>query len=98
MNHVLARDFPDDETDACDSSNPYCTWNLERCYDTTGYYVRNRPEYITAGSAELPESVWNKLQPGICILYFGIDSDFDFLCHLPETDFKWCGKRCSKIV
>ena len=36
-----------------------------------GYYVRHRTEYAASGSAEFPDAVWYKLQPGLCFVFAG---------------------------
>ena len=41
----------------------------------------------------IPDTVRNKLQPGICFLLIGIASNFDFLYYLSETDSEWSCKR-----
>ena len=54
--------FPDHETNACDSCSSDSTWYMERCNDTTRHHVRFRKrKYTSAGTAELPDTVWNKL-------------------------------------
>lgn len=54
--------FPNHETNACDSCSSDSTWYMERCYDTTCDHVRFRKrKYTSTGTAELPDTVWNKL-------------------------------------
>ena len=52
---------------------------------------------FSTGAAQLPDTVWHKLQPGVCIVSAVADPDPDILCGLSETDPQRCGKRCSKI-
>ena len=62
MENVLEDCFPNHETNACDSCSFDSTWYMERCNDTTRHHVRFRKrKYTSAGTAELPDTVWNKL-------------------------------------
>ena len=62
MENILEDCFPDHETNACDSCSSDSTWYMERCNDTTRHHVRFRKrKYTSAGTAELPDTVWNKL-------------------------------------
>ena len=51
--------FPDHEANACNRCCTDCYEYLERCYDTSGYHVRNRKKYVTTGAVKLPDSVRN---------------------------------------
>ena len=62
MENILEDCFPNHETNACDSCSSDSTWYMERCYDTTCDHVRFRKrKYTSTGTAELPDTVWNKL-------------------------------------
>ena len=62
MENILEDCFPNHETNACDSCSSDSTWYMERCYDTTCDHVRFRKrKYTSAGTAKLPDTVWNKL-------------------------------------
>lgn len=54
--------------------------------------------HTSSCTAELPDSVWYKLQSGICILSSCIVANSDLLPDLSETDSEWCCKRCSEVV
>lgn len=51
MDNLLEDHFSDHETNACNGCGSDSTWNVERCYDTIGYYVRHRKEHTAAGTA-----------------------------------------------
>ena len=62
MENILEDCFPNHETNACDSCSSDSTWYMERCNDTTRHHVRFRKrKYTSACTAELPDTVWNKL-------------------------------------
>ena len=62
LENILEDCFPNHETNACDSCSSDSTWYMERCNDTTRHHVRFRKrKYTSAGTAELPDTVWNKL-------------------------------------
>ena len=65
---------------------------------TACHHVRNRTEYTATGTAEFPDTVWNQLQSGICIIYSGFDPDTYILYNLPEADIKRCCKRCNQGI
>ena len=51
MDNLLEDHLSDHETNACNGCGSDSTWNMERCYDTIGYYVRHRKEHTAAGTA-----------------------------------------------
>lgn len=59
MEYLLEYHFPDHEANACNRCCTDCYEYLERCYDTSGYHVRNRKKYVTTGTVKLPDSVRN---------------------------------------
>ena len=62
MDNLLEDHLSDHEADACHSGSSDSTWNLEWCYDSTGYHVRIYGwNHIAPGTAEFPDSVRNKL-------------------------------------
>ncbi len=71
------------------------TWN--DVMTPPGHHVRKRPEYASAGSDDIPDPVWNQLQPCICFLSAGSASDSDFLRYLSEADLKRSGKRSREV-
>src|SRR5699024_12699565 len=44
--------LPGYETNACHCSSSDCSGYMERCYDSSGYPVRNRRKYTASGTVE----------------------------------------------
>ena len=74
------------------------TGRVERRDDAAGNHVGKRTEHAAAGADDVPDTVRNELQPGVCILSAGAAADSGILHHLSETDLKWCCKWRGKII
>ena len=98
MEDLLEYHLPGYETHACNGSSSDCSGYLERRYDSSGHPFRNRCKHTASGTVKLPDTVRYKLQPGLCILPAGPDSDPDLLSGMPETDPQRRCKRCCKII
>ena len=97
MAHILEDHLPDHEADARDGRGHHGAGSMERRYDAPDHYVRKRIKHAASGTAYVPDSVWYELQPGVCILSAGFDSDYHLLCDLSETYHQRSGKRRCEI-
>ena len=98
MVYILEDYLPDYDANArygCRTDSP---GNLERCHDTSCYYVRYRSQHIAFSTVDIPDTVRYELQPGICLLPAGAVANPDLLPGMPEADHQRCRKRCGKII